>query len=86
MDFYRLHLQAGDMPQFAVAFPSGTLTDNDRLVAIPLRAPMGWTHSPPCFCSATETIADLANANILSGSTLLLIVWTLLRIPHLSSR
>jgi hypothetical protein len=26
---------------------------------------MGWTNSPPIFCAATETIADLANEGIL---------------------
>ena len=30
-------------------------------MAFPITLPMGWTESPPYFCSATETIADLAN-------------------------
>ena len=72
--FYRLSLNAKDAPQLAVAFPNPTLegddTDldpiplDDMLVAIPLRAPMGWTWSPPYFCAATETVADIANNNI----------------------
>ena len=31
------------------------------MVAIPLTLPMGWKKSPPLFCTATETVADLAN-------------------------
>ena len=32
------------------------------LIALPLVLPMGWTESPPAFCTVTETITDLANA------------------------
>ena len=31
------------------------------MIAIPLTLPMGWKKSPPLFCTATETVADLAN-------------------------
>ena len=31
------------------------------MMAIPLTRPMGWKNSPPFFCTATETVADLAN-------------------------
>ena len=31
------------------------------MVAIPLTLPMGWKNSPPLFCTAMETVADLAN-------------------------
>ena len=31
------------------------------MVAIPLTLPMGWKNSPPLFCTATETLADLVN-------------------------
>ena len=34
------------------------------MVAFPLVLPMGWTESPPWFCVFTETICDLANAEI----------------------
>ena len=30
-------------------------------MATPLTLPMGWKNSPPLFCPATETVADLAN-------------------------
>ena len=32
-----------------------------KLVAMPTVLPMGWTQSPPYFCSLTETVADVAN-------------------------
>ena len=34
------------------------------MVAIPLTLPMGWKNSPPLFCTATETVADLANRSL----------------------
>ena len=36
------------------------------MVAIPLTLPMGWKNSPPLFCTATETVADLANKSLCS--------------------
>ena len=67
--FYRIGVTPHDIPKLAVVFPDANpLADtalDDRLVALPLRVPMGWTSSPPFFCAATETIADLANQNIL---------------------
>jgi hypothetical protein len=36
--------------------------DEPPLVAFPLVLPMGWTESPPTFCTTTETVVDLANA------------------------
>ena len=35
-----------------------------QLVAVPLVLTMGWVNSPPTFCSLTETICDVANANL----------------------
>ena len=43
----------------ACAHPSEA--GEEDLVAIPLTLPMGWKNSPPIFCAATETVADLAN-------------------------
>jgi hypothetical protein len=31
------------------------------LVASPLFLPVGWTESPPFFCTFTETVCDMAN-------------------------
>ena len=58
--FYRVPLRDSDIPMLGVAFPIAP--GEPPLVAFPLVLPMGWTESPPYFCSVTETIADLANA------------------------
>ena len=58
--FYRIALNIDDIPKLGVAFP--TLPGSEPLIAFPLVLPMGWTNSPPIFSTATETIADLANA------------------------
>lgn len=58
--FYRVPLRAQDIPGLAVAFPMQA--GEEPHVAMPLVLPMGWTESPPQFSTATETIADLANA------------------------
>jgi len=57
--FYRIHLAPQNIPLLGVAFP--TLAGTPQLVAFPLALPMGWTSSPPFFCAATETIADITN-------------------------
>lgn len=59
--FYRLCLNIDDIPKLGVTFPSATM---ENLVAFPLVLPMGWKNSPPAFCTATETIADLANTSL----------------------
>jgi hypothetical protein len=58
--FYRIALNIDDIPKLGVAFP--TTPGQEPLIAFPLVLPMGWTNSPPIFSTATETIADLANA------------------------
>ncbi|GFH55146.1 hypothetical protein CTEN210_11622 [Chaetoceros tenuissimus] len=63
--FYRLCLNIDDIPKLGVTFPSAT---HNNLVAFPLVLPMGWKNSPPAFCTATETIADLANRSLQAGS------------------
>ena len=60
--FYCLDVNASDVPKLAVIFP--TLPGQPRLVALPLVLPMGWKNSPPIFCTATETAADLANQKL----------------------
>jgi hypothetical protein len=49
-----------DIPRLGVVFLTGA--GEEPLVAFPLVLPMGWKNSPPAFCTATETSADLANA------------------------
>ena len=56
--FYRVHLRAEDIPTLGVAFPVG---GEEPLVALLLTLPMGWTESPPYFCSTTKTLVDLIN-------------------------
>ena len=60
--FYRVDLNVDDIPKLGVAFP--TRPGEEKLIAFPLVLPMGWKNSPPIFSTATETIADLANARI----------------------
>jgi hypothetical protein len=57
--FYRIWLNLQDIPKMAVAIPQ--LAGEEPLLALPLVLPMGWTESPPYFCVATETVADMAN-------------------------
>ena len=57
--FYRIGIRPADALKLAVLFP--TRKGEEPLIAIPLTLPMGWKESPPAFCTATETVADLAN-------------------------
>lgn len=57
--FYRVPLRAADIPGLGIALPSAP--GEPRLIAFPLTLPMGWTESPPTFCTTTETVVDLAN-------------------------
>ena len=57
--FYRLYLSDSSILKLAVAFPQ--YPGEEQLVALPLSIPMGWVESPPAFCIATETVADLNN-------------------------
>ena len=57
--FYQVHLRAEDIPTLSVAFPLDA--GEEPLVALLLTLPMGWTESPPYFCSTTKTLVDLIN-------------------------
>ena len=60
--FYRVHLNPADSIRLGVLFP---LEKGERqLIGFPLVLPMGWAESPPAFCAATETIADLTNVTL----------------------
>ena len=65
--FYRIGLRPTDAPKLGLIFPSRK--GEEELVAIPLTLPMGWKNSPPLFCMATETVADLANEALQTQST-----------------
>ena len=60
--FYRVDLEAATAPTLAVILPHRA--EVPPLVAIPLSLPMGWVESPPYFCAASETIADITNRDI----------------------
>ena len=62
--FYRINLAPADIPRLGLVFPS--LPHQPPLVALPLVLPMGWKNSPPVFCAATETAADIANSLLVS--------------------
>jgi hypothetical protein len=57
--FYRIWLEVDKALALAVVLPQ--YNDELPLMAIPLTLPMGWVESPPTFCTAMETIADLVN-------------------------
>jgi hypothetical protein len=65
--FYRVPLSTSGIPKLGVILPR--FPNEEQLVAFPLVLPMGWVESPPAFCAATETVADLAN-NIPASSHL----------------
>ena len=60
--YYRMALTPSDIPKLGVVFP--TPPNAKPLVALPLVLPMGWKNSPPAFCAASETSADIANINL----------------------
>jgi hypothetical protein len=60
--FYRLFLDANDALKLAALLPR--YKGEEQLLAVPLVLTMGWGNSPPTFCAASETVADLANANL----------------------
>ena len=64
--FYRIGIHPEDAIKLAVLFP--TRPGDVPLIGIPLTLPMGWVESPPAFCTATETTADLTNAILRQGS------------------
>jgi hypothetical protein len=67
--FYQIGLNIDDIPKLGVVFPM--LPGDKPLITFPLVLPLGWTNSPPIFLTATltatETIADIANARLSSG-------------------
>ena len=68
--FYRVWLQAADVPKLGVLLPSNSFSCSSDLVAFPLALPMGWVESPPYFTALTETACDLANSAMRTRPTL----------------
>jgi len=63
--YYRVRLSPEAALELAVIIPG--VPPHQRLVALPLSLPMGWSHSPPYFCAFTESIADVANLHLRTG-------------------
>jgi hypothetical protein len=59
--YYRIPLAPEAALELAVVLPPDNTSTN--LIGIPLSLPMGWKNSPPFFYF-TETVADIANANL----------------------
>ena len=61
--FYWMPLDPKDTLKLSILMPcyNGELP----LVVVPLSLMMGWVSSPPTFCTASKTVADLANASLL---------------------
>jgi hypothetical protein len=64
--FYRIWVNANDVPKLGVVVP--TLPGQPKIIGSPLVLPMGWMQSPPLFTAATETVADLANQELLASA------------------
>jgi hypothetical protein len=60
--FYRIWFNLHDILKLAVSLPQ--LQGEELLLALPLVLPMGWTKSPPYFCAATETVANITNKRL----------------------
>ena len=60
--FYRLFLDPDDAPKLAVLMPK--YKGEPQLVTVPLSLTIGWVSSPPTFCTASETAADIANTSL----------------------
>jgi hypothetical protein len=82
--FYQITLNIDDIPKLGVVFPM--LPGDEPLIAFPLVLSMGWINSPPIFLTATQTIADIANAQAFPTGCHLPNLWTIwlpLLLPHL---
>ena len=62
--FYLIGLHPEDAPKLGLIFLSGE--EEEPMVATPLTLTMVWKNSQPLFCTATETVADLANKSLRS--------------------
>lgn len=72
--FYRLRLAPRDIPKLGVLLPRHE--GESAMVAFPMVLPMGWVNSPPYFCAATETAADLMNGALAKANPAPIIGWS----------
>ena len=66
--FHRCLIRPADVGAFTYVVPP-LPGDTAIYLCIDLVLPMGWVNSPPFFCAASETAADLANAYIKDPTT-----------------
>jgi hypothetical protein len=64
--FCRIWVRAANVPKLGVLSPSRP--GDEPLVGFPLALPMGWKEAPKIFTAVTETVADLANQQLSSGT------------------
>jgi hypothetical protein len=62
--YYQIWVQPNDIPKLVIVLPPLSATTKS-LAALPMDLLMGWVESPPQFCTATKTAADLANKRLL---------------------
>ena len=68
--FWRMTVEEGEEWNFVYLLPR--LNQDDPIVLVlPKSLQMGWTDSPPFFCTATETARDIATDNIKNGPSTL---------------
>ena len=67
--FYHMFLHPEDMLKLSVLMPC--YEGEPQLIAVLLSTTMGWVSSPPTFCTASETVADLAKALLYKNTVLL---------------
>jgi hypothetical protein len=62
--FYRIGVRPPDVLKLGMAFPMIEPDEPQQLLVVFLlfSPAVGWTNSPPIFCVAMETIADLDNS------------------------
>ena len=63
--FYNICVNKEGSKHFGIVLPS--LKGKELLILFFLSLPMGWILSPLVFCSATETVADVADAHMACG-------------------
>ena len=63
--FMRVWVEAESVSRLGALIPS--LPGEEPLIAFPLVLPMGWTDSPPYFCTVSETAADLTNELLIAA-------------------
>jgi hypothetical protein len=71
--FYRVPLSTSGVPKLGVCLPK--FPGLPELVTFPLVLPMGWTESPPFFCSFNKTACNLTNMELRKKNKAPSILW-----------